>query len=130
VMLVDSGADCAVVGAALARKLGLVEEDTGSGRGISSRVPEWRSRMVVEVRHPSEWLRPLEVPVEVLLGKWPPFPVLGRAGFFESFDVLFRLGPAPERGMFYLSPYIPPEDRRIPRRGASRSERRRRAPAI
>ena len=128
-MLVDSGADFAVIGPGLARKLGLAEEDVRTGRGISARVPVWRSRMVVEVRHPSGLLPPIEVPVELMRWKSPPFPVLGRGGFFEAFDILFRLGPVPERGMFYLSPQDPPGVGRVRRRAAARSEHRRRGVA-
>jgi len=66
------------------------------------------------------------VPVEVLRGKRPPFPVLGREGFFQAFDILFRLGPVPERGMFCLSPRHL-DDHSIPGRLVARSDHRRRA---
>lgn len=120
-MLVDSGADQAIIGRQLASRLGLVTEDAGSGRGLSARIPVWQSQMVVEVLHPSGRLPPIEVPVDVLRGREPPLPVLGRDGFFQAFDVLFRVGPEPERGMFLLTPNDSSGDRRVKKHAATRS---------
>ncbi len=128
-MLVDSGADCAIVGPALADVLGLEEAAAGFGRGLSARVPVGRSHMYVEVIHPSAVLPLIEVPVEILHGRAPPFPVLGREGWFQAYDILFRVGPLPERGMFYLSPHNDSGRRRSSRRSAVRSEHRGRAMA-
>ncbi|MEK6852154.1 MAG: retropepsin-like aspartic protease [Candidatus Thermoplasmatota archaeon] len=104
-MLVDSGADCPVIAARLARRLGLTLEETTRGRGIAGRVPAWRSRMIVEIHHHSGWLTPIEVPVEVPARGAPPIDVLGREGFFAAYDILFRLGPVPERGVFVVAPH-------------------------
>lgn len=83
--------------------------------------------MVVEVRHPSGFLSALEVPVEVLIHGSPPFPVLGREGVFQFYDVLFRAGPDPTRGMFLFSPRDGTGRGRAPSDLAVKSGHRRRA---
>jgi len=112
-MLLDSGADSSIVGRALAETLGLALTRTHGGRGVSGRVPVRRSRIVVEIRHGTEWLSPISVPVEVPVRGAPPLAILGREGVFEVFDILFQLGVVPDRGMFHLVPHESPR-RRLP----------------
>jgi len=116
------------VGARLAERILLALVDGPPGRGIASWVPARRSTMVVEIRHASGWMTPIEVPVEVPTQGAPPIDVLGREGFFESYDIVFRLGPAPDRGMFCVIPHAA-ERRGFPKSSARPRRRRTRLAA-
>jgi len=126
-MLLDSGADCSLVDRPIAEQLGLQLGKTARGRGPSGRFPVWHSQMLVEVRCGSQWLPPLEVPVDVPLRVAPPFPILGRAGVFEIYDILFQMGTPPERGMFHLVPHESPRLKKVFPRPSQPGARRRRA---
>jgi len=116
-MLVDSGADCSLIDSRQATRLGLKLDATRRGRVVGRRLGVSRSELLLEVYHPSGWLPPLRIPVEIPSEPMRlPFAVLGREGFFEAFDVAFLLGPNPERGMFCLSPV----ERRLRRRPIAR----------
>jgi hypothetical protein len=102
-MLVDSGADCSLIDRRHAEQLGLRLEEVGGGRTVSRRLAISRSEVLVEVHHPSGWLSPVRIRVEVPSRPMGlPFAVLGREGFFEAFDIAFTLCPIPERGMFHI----------------------------
>lgn len=123
-MLLDSGADCSLISMDLAHGPGLAIGEAHGGLGTFGRAPMGRAHMVAAIRHALEWLPSMTIPVEVPLQGAPPLPVLGREGVFDRFDVLFRLGPAPSRGMFYLIPRSAPETRRIlPRHATGRGRR-------
>lgn len=123
-LLVDSGADCSVIDLALAERLGLELSKIHKGRGVSGPVPVRRGRMILEIRHASRWLTPIAIPVEVPARGAPPFAILGREVVFSRFDILFQLGPVPERGMFHLVPHESPRSR-VPRHRAGIRRRNR-----
>jgi len=112
-MLLDSGADCSLIGFATARSLGLEMSRPRGGRGASGQFPVRRSRMTVEIRYGAGWMDPITVPVDVPIRGDPPFAAQGREGVFDIYDVLFQLGPEPERGMFHLVSRRSPPARRI-----------------
>ena len=91
VALVDSGADTTVVPKDLAIILGIKESskafDTG---GIGGKVKVKHSRMSLKIKGYHERYT-VNIPVLVLQNENADVPLLlGRNGFFESFDVLFR----------------------------------------
>ena len=115
-MLVDSGADCSLIDPRHAESLGLQLDEARRGQVVARRLHISRSEVLLEVNHPSGWLPPVRVPVEVPVEPMGlPFAVLGREGFFEAFDVAFLLGPDPARGMFCFSPATHRRGRRADR---------------
>lgn len=116
-MLLDSGADCSLLGFVTAASLGLKMSRPRRGRGASGQFPRRRSRMTVEIRYGAGWMDPITVPVDVPIRGDPPFAALGREGVFDINDVLFQLGPEPDRGMFHsVSLRSPPARRVLPTR--------------
>lgn len=103
-MLLDSGADIAIIDLRMAETLGLDLGPIETMTGIGTEVPGYRGRAFVRVEGvPSEVL-PVEIPLFIPVnGELPSFPVLGRAAFFQAFDVRFSMGPIPSMGTFSVS---------------------------
>lgn len=112
-MLLDSGADCSLIGFDAARSLGLKMSKARRGRGASGQFTIRRSRMIVEIRHGAGWMDAITVPVDVPILGDQPVAALGREGVFDIYDILFQLGPEPERGMFHLVSHPSPPTRRV-----------------
>jgi len=87
IALMDSGADISVIPREVAEVLGLDlsgETESVFGLGGSVRAIPLQINMVIEKGH--ECYR-LNIPIKVVLDKYDFPPLLGRAGFFEEFEI-------------------------------------------
>jgi len=90
--LVDSGADLTTITRAAANDLGLVlEDDMVRTRGIGGTAEMKVTSCEIILGRGGEAYR-LTIPIHVMAGKNVdlPFPLLGRKGVFERFDITFR----------------------------------------
>jgi len=90
--LLDSGADVSAMTEEMAKLLGLnINKKSEKTRGIGGEVDSIETKMRVTVSQPHESYT-IDIPVNVILGD-KGFPLLlGRAGFFENFEITFDEG--------------------------------------
>jgi hypothetical protein len=89
IALLDSGADISAVPMALAELLGMdLSSEKTHAYGIGGKVDSIETKMSISIEKGHEHYT-FEIPVKVILGNYD-FPILlGRAGFFDKFVILF-----------------------------------------
>jgi len=89
-VLLDSGADISAIPKHMAELLNLdLNYPQEDAFGIGGKVPAIPTHMNVEITKNHEKY-PLRIPVKVILDGYDFPPLIGRAGFFDKFDITFK----------------------------------------
>ena len=105
-MLLDTGSDVSIVRLGTAERLGLDLGEIDVLASIGVDIPGYRTFADLAVGGFPEPVPQVRLPVFVPVNpELPPFPVLGRDGFLQTFDVRLEMGPVPSAGRFSVSPH-------------------------
>ncbi len=105
-MLLDSGADTSIIDLRMAERIGLDLGPIEMMAGIGADIPGHGGKALLRVERIPPEVPAVALPVFMPVDReLPSFPILGRAAFFEAFDVLLEMGPIPSRGTFSVSPH-------------------------
>lgn len=89
-VLLDSGADISAIPKHMAELLNLnLNHPTEDAFGIGGKVPAIPTQMNIEINRKHERYS-FQIPVKVILDGYDFPPLIGRAGFFDKFDVTFN----------------------------------------
>lgn len=103
-MLLDTGSDISMVKLGTAEELGLDLGEIDVLASIGVDIPGYRTSMDLTIEGLPAPVAPVRLPVFVPIDPdLPPFPVLGRDGFLQAFDVRLAMGPIPSTGTFSVS---------------------------
>jgi hypothetical protein len=88
-VLLDSGADVSAIPKHMAELLNLdLNHEKEEAFGIGGKVPAVSTYMDIEINKPHE-SHGFRIPVKVILDEYDFPPLIGRAGFFDKFDITF-----------------------------------------
>ncbi len=89
-VLLDSGADVSAIPKHMAELLNLdLNHEKEEAFGIGGKVPAVSTSMDIEIKRPHE-KHEFRIPVKVILGDYDFPPLIGRAVFFDKFDITFN----------------------------------------